>query len=122
MVAAVRVKGRVAAAVAVVSFLAIGLYGRVAKVLEKATVLVSDDGLAWIRRTACSLTACARWIWIAPAVRSLLLAVGPGRGDSAAVAFLLSPCCCCWGIRLCTGGRSSHQEGVVGEALSLIHI
>jgi len=40
----VRVAGRVAAAVAVVSFLAIGLHGRVAKVLEKATVSVSDDG------------------------------------------------------------------------------
>ena len=50
-----RVAGRVAAAVAVVSFLAIGLHGRVAKVLEKTTVSVSDDGLAWIRRTACSL-------------------------------------------------------------------
>ena len=49
-----RVKGRVAAAVAVVPFLAIGLHGRVAKALEKATVLVSDDGLARIRRTHCS--------------------------------------------------------------------
>jgi len=43
----------------VVSFLAIGLHGRVAKVLEKATVLVSDDGLAWIRRTGCSPVICA---------------------------------------------------------------
>jgi len=51
---AVRVVGRVAVAVAAVLFLANGLHGRVAKVLEKATVLVSDDGLAWIRRTACS--------------------------------------------------------------------
>ena len=57
--AAVRVKGRVA----VVPFLAIGLHGRVAKVLEKATVLVFDDGLAWIRRTRCSLAAY--WIWAA---------------------------------------------------------
>jgi len=57
VVAAVRVKGRVAAAVAVVSFLAIGLHGRVAKVLEKATVPISDDGLAWIGRTRRSLAA-----------------------------------------------------------------
>ena len=54
-----RVAGRVAAAVAVVSFLAIGLHGRVAKAMEKVTVSVSDDGLVWIRRTDCSLVACA---------------------------------------------------------------
>ena len=53
------VTGRVAAAVAVVSSLAIGLHGRVAKALEKVTVSVSDDGLAWIRRTRRSLAACA---------------------------------------------------------------
>jgi len=47
----VRVAGRVAVAVAVVSFLAIGLHGRMAKALEKVTVSVSDDGLAWIGRT-----------------------------------------------------------------------
>jgi len=41
----VRVAGRVAAAVAVVSFLANGLHGRVAKTLEKVTALVSDEGL-----------------------------------------------------------------------------
>ena len=50
-----RVAGRVAAAVAVVSFLAIGLHGRVAKALGKVTVSVSDDGLTWIGRTRCSL-------------------------------------------------------------------
>ena len=64
-----RVAGRVAAAVAVVSFLAIGLHGRVAKVLEKATVLVSDDGLAWIRRTACSLAAGGADLLIWAAIR-----------------------------------------------------
>ena len=54
-----RVAGRVAAAVAVVSFLANGLHGGVAKTLEKVTVLVSGDGLAWIGRTTCSLAAYA---------------------------------------------------------------
>ena len=44
-----------------VPFHAVGLHGRVAKVLKKATVPVSDDRLAWIRRTRCSLAAC--WIW-----------------------------------------------------------
>ena len=34
--------------VAVVLFLAVGLQGRVARVLEKATVPVSDDGPVWI--------------------------------------------------------------------------
>ena len=48
------VAGRVAVTVTVVLFLAVGLQGRVARVLEKATVPVSDDGLAWIRRTRCS--------------------------------------------------------------------
>jgi len=43
-----------------VRFLANGLHGGVAKTLEKVTVLVSDDGLAWIGRTRCSLAAvCA---------------------------------------------------------------
>jgi len=44
---------------AVVPLFAVGLHGRVAKVLEKATVPLSDDGLAWIGRTRCSLAACA---------------------------------------------------------------
>ena len=52
-----RVKGRVAAAVAVVLPFAVGLHGRVARVLEKATVPVPDDGLEWIRRTRRSLAA-----------------------------------------------------------------
>ena len=54
VVADVRVVGRVAAVVAVVSFIAIGLHGRVARLLGKATVPISDDGLAWIGRTRCS--------------------------------------------------------------------
>ena len=33
--------------------------GGVAKTLEKVTVLVSGDGLAWIGRTTCSLAAYA---------------------------------------------------------------
>ena len=37
---------RVAVAAAVVLLLAVGLQGRVARVLEKAAVSVSDDGLA----------------------------------------------------------------------------
>ena len=49
------VTGRVAVTVAVAPLFAVGLYRTVARVLEKATVLVSDDGLAWIWRTACSL-------------------------------------------------------------------
>ena len=85
--AAVRVKGRVAAAVAVVPFLAIGLHGRVAKMLEKATVLVSDDGLAWIRRTACSLAACVRWIWIC-ACYWICWGVRPGQRTRAAVRWI----------------------------------
>ena len=52
-----RVAGRVAVTVVVVRFLANGLHGGVAKTLEKATVPISDDGLAWIGRTRCSLAA-----------------------------------------------------------------
>ena len=51
------VAGRVAVTVAVVLFLAVGLQGRVARVLEKATVPVSDDGLAWIGSEHHSLLA-----------------------------------------------------------------
>jgi len=43
--------------VAVVRFLANGLHGRVARLLGKATVPISDDGLAWIGRTTSSLAA-----------------------------------------------------------------
>ena len=48
------VTGRVAVTVAVVRFLAVGLHRTVARILGKATVSVSDDDLAWIRRTRCS--------------------------------------------------------------------
>ena len=48
--------------VAVVLFLANGLHGRVAKALGKVTVSVSDDGLAWIRRTGCSPELAQIWI------------------------------------------------------------
>ena len=73
------VAGRVAVSVAVVPLFAVGPHGRVAKVLEKATVLVSDDGLAWIRRTTCSLAAYA-------ADLDLLVMIG-------AVSLLWSACC-----------------------------
>ena len=52
-----RITGRVAVTVAVVPLFAVGLHGKVARVLEKATVPVSSDGLAWIGRTRCSLAA-----------------------------------------------------------------
>jgi len=78
----VRVVRRVAAAVAVVSFLAIGLHGRVAKTLEKVTVSVSDDGLAWIGRTRCS-PVCAL------VVRSLDCWGDWGRVGSVAAAVLV---------------------------------
>ena len=77
-----RVVGRVAAVVAVVLFLAIGLHGRVAKALEKVTVSVSDNGLAWIRRTACSLAAGGLLR------RSGLLRISAGSGLSLAALLL----------------------------------
>jgi len=75
------VAGRVAVAVAVARFLAVGLQGRVAKVLEKATVPVSDDGLAWIRRGGRSLpcaldlgaSGCCQVLLFAAVAADLLL-------------------------------------------------
>ena len=67
--AAERVKGRVAVAVVVMLPFAVGLHGRVARVLEKATVPVSNDGLEWIRRTRRSLAAGGPDLLIWAAIR-----------------------------------------------------
>ena len=58
---------------------AVGQHGRVARVLEKATVPVSNDDLAWIRRTHCSLPVlgpdCVQ-IWDAAVWTVVAAAVG----------------------------------------------
>ena len=64
--------------VAVVRFLANGLHGGVAKTLEKVTVLVSGDGLAWIGRTRRSLAAGGADLLLS---RSVVPAVGSVGAD-----------------------------------------
>ena len=96
--------------------LAVGLQGRVARVLEKAAVLVSDDGLAWIRRGGCSLPAgsgCAQaWFWLP-------------SGAAVSLLWLLLLFCC--GEAQPTGGPGAELGLLVvmadlgrgGEALGL---
>ena len=139
---AVRVAGRVAVTVAVVSFLAIRLHGRMAKALEKVTVPVSDDGLVWIGRTSCSLAAvcadlgCRRCavlllaqIWTGACRGGGLLWPGldcaPGKGAllGGLAAAASSGCCCCcsgcccrgWLRRAVARGRCCSSVAVAGR-------